>query len=228
MVTAYAEAKGREIQKMRRDRHAGVVGSAWMIKHEVAVVHRKRQCAARRKLPTDHLLDMRHHRPQRRHREMQIGEALVIGAVGAEERLVELEQHHRTGPHGEFAAAMNHQRHAASGIARETIAVVVGLKHLAVFAPHRGEGAVTAADQGGADVDGIHRGAKWHIGGRIKFASVGKMLEQLREAEKTLPENPWDAKDNGAQFAKILDEFRALNGRMASFEQTVLGRLEKL
>ena len=59
-----------------------------------------------------------------------------------------------------------------------------------------------------------------------EFASAMQQLSA--EAEKTLPENPWDAEDNGAQFAQILDEFRALNGRMASFEQTVLGRLEKL
>jgi len=59
-----------------------------------------------------------------------------------------------------------------------------------------------------------------------EFASAMQQLSA--EAEKTLPENPWDVKDNGAQFAQILDEFRALNGQMASFEQTVLGRLEKL
>ena len=59
-----------------------------------------------------------------------------------------------------------------------------------------------------------------------EFASAMQQLSA--EAEKTLPENPWDAEDNGAQFAQILDEFRALNGRMTSFEQTVLGRLEKL
>ncbi|MFN2621490.1 MAG: nucleotide exchange factor GrpE [Chthoniobacterales bacterium] len=59
-----------------------------------------------------------------------------------------------------------------------------------------------------------------------EFASAMQQLSA--EAEKTLPENAWDGADNGAQFAQILDEFRALNGRMASFEQTVLNRLEKL
>jgi molecular chaperone GrpE (heat shock protein) len=59
-----------------------------------------------------------------------------------------------------------------------------------------------------------------------EFASAMQQLSA--EAEKTLPENAWGGEDNGAQFAQILDEFRALNGRMASFEQTVLGRLEKL
>ncbi|HZE58858.1 MAG TPA: nucleotide exchange factor GrpE [Chthoniobacterales bacterium] len=59
-----------------------------------------------------------------------------------------------------------------------------------------------------------------------EFASAMQQLSA--EAEKTLPENAWDAEGNGAQFAQILDEFRALNGRMTSFEQTVLGRLEKL
>src|SRR5437763_8653622 len=59
-----------------------------------------------------------------------------------------------------------------------------------------------------------------------EFASAMQQLSA--EAEKTLPENAWDSEGNAAQFALILDEVRALNGRMASFEQTVLGRLEKL
>jgi len=59
-----------------------------------------------------------------------------------------------------------------------------------------------------------------------EFASAMQQLSA--EAEKTLPENAWDAGESGAQFAQILDEFRALNGRMTTFEQTVLGRLEKL
>jgi molecular chaperone GrpE (heat shock protein) len=58
-----------------------------------------------------------------------------------------------------------------------------------------------------------------------EFASAMQQLSA--EAEKTLPENAWDG-DNAEQFAQILDEFRALNGRMTSFEQTVLRRLEKL
>src|SRR5947207_14768267 len=58
-----------------------------------------------------------------------------------------------------------------------------------------------------------------------EFASAMQQLSA--EAEKALPENAWDAEDNGAQFAQILDEFRALNGRMTSFEQLGLGRLEK-
>jgi len=59
-----------------------------------------------------------------------------------------------------------------------------------------------------------------------EFASAMQQLSA--EAEKTLPENAWDADGNGARFAQILDEFRALNGRMTSFEQIVLSRLEKL
>jgi molecular chaperone GrpE (heat shock protein) len=59
-----------------------------------------------------------------------------------------------------------------------------------------------------------------------EFASAMQQLSA--EAEKTLPETPWDNHDSGEQFAQILDEFRALNGRMTSFEQTVLRRLEKL
>ena len=59
-----------------------------------------------------------------------------------------------------------------------------------------------------------------------EFASAMQQLSA--EAEKTMPENAWDVAQNGEQFAQILDEFRALNGRMTSFEQVVLGRLEKL
>ena len=59
-----------------------------------------------------------------------------------------------------------------------------------------------------------------------EFASAMQQLSA--EAEKTLPEKTWDKNQNGEQFAQILEEFRRLNGRMTSFEQTVLGRLEKL
>src|SRR6266851_8083481 len=82
---------------------------------------------------------------------------------------------------------MDHQGFAVAGVAREAIAVVIGLQHLAAFAPHRGEGAVAAAEHGGADVDRIHRGAERHVGGRIELAGIGKMLEQFRKGEKALP-----------------------------------------
>jgi molecular chaperone GrpE (heat shock protein) len=59
-----------------------------------------------------------------------------------------------------------------------------------------------------------------------EFASAMQQLSA--EAEKTLPENAWDESRSGEQFAQILDEFRCLNSRMESFEQTVLRRLEKL
>jgi molecular chaperone GrpE (heat shock protein) len=59
-----------------------------------------------------------------------------------------------------------------------------------------------------------------------EFASAMQQLSA--EAEKTLPENGWDKQQSGQQFAQILAEFRALNGRMTTFEQAVLGRLEKL
>jgi hypothetical protein len=71
--------------------------------------------------------------------------------------------------------------------AREAIAVVIGLQHLAAFAPHRGDGAVAAAEHGGADVDRIHRGAERHVGGRIELAGIGKMLEQFGKGKKALP-----------------------------------------
>jgi molecular chaperone GrpE (heat shock protein) len=54
-------------------------------------------------------------------------------------------------------------------------------------------------------------------------------MQQLSaEAEKTLPESSRNGSMNGEQFAKILQEFRTLNGRMNGFEKAVLGRLEKL
>src|SRR3954462_13041884 len=59
-----------------------------------------------------------------------------------------------------------------------------------------------------------------------EFASAMRRLSA--EAEKTLPDNDWDENQSAEQFAQILDEFRSLNGRMASFEQTVVRRLEKL
>lgn len=59
-----------------------------------------------------------------------------------------------------------------------------------------------------------------------EFASAMQQLSA--EAEKTLPEEDWKDDQSGEQFAQILEEFRALNGRMTSFEQAVVGRLEKL
>lgn len=59
-----------------------------------------------------------------------------------------------------------------------------------------------------------------------EFASAMQQLSA--EAEKTMPEDAWNDDQSGEQFTQILEEFRSLNGRMASFEQTVIGRLEKL
>jgi molecular chaperone GrpE (heat shock protein) len=59
-----------------------------------------------------------------------------------------------------------------------------------------------------------------------EFASAMQQLSA--EAEKTLPEDGPDAGKSAEQFAQILEEFRSLNGRMASFEKAVLSRLEKL
>lgn len=59
-----------------------------------------------------------------------------------------------------------------------------------------------------------------------EFASAMQQLSA--EAEKTLPTNGWHDDHNAEQFAQILEEFRALNGRMTSFEKSVLSRLEKL
>ena len=59
-----------------------------------------------------------------------------------------------------------------------------------------------------------------------EFASAMQQLSA--EAEKTMPDDRWDENQDGRQFAQILDEFRSLNRRMTSFEETVLNRLEKL
>src|SRR6266404_7178565 len=59
-----------------------------------------------------------------------------------------------------------------------------------------------------------------------EFASTMQQLSA--EAEKTLPENARDDRQGSEQFTQILKEFQVLNGRMTSFEQAVLGRLEKL
>ena len=60
-----------------------------------------------------------------------------------------------------------------------------------------------------------------------EFASTMQQLSA--EAEKTLPQNAWEDLNHSAeQFAQILEEFRALNGRLNNFEETVARRLEKL
>ena len=59
-----------------------------------------------------------------------------------------------------------------------------------------------------------------------EFASTMQQLSA--EAEKTLPDNSWHDDQSAEQFAQILEEFRALNGRITSFEKSILGRLEKL
>jgi len=59
-----------------------------------------------------------------------------------------------------------------------------------------------------------------------EFASTMQQLSA--EAAKAAPENAWGPNQSDARFAQILVEFRVLNNRMTSFEQTVLGRLEKL
>ena len=59
-----------------------------------------------------------------------------------------------------------------------------------------------------------------------EFASAMQQLSA--EAEKTLPENgPGDGRASSEQFAQILDEIRALNGRLQNLEETVASGLEK-
>jgi molecular chaperone GrpE (heat shock protein) len=60
-----------------------------------------------------------------------------------------------------------------------------------------------------------------------EFASAMQQLSA--EAEKILPDRAWDeGSGSGEQFSQILEEFRSLNGRMTTFEENVMGRLEKL
>jgi molecular chaperone GrpE (heat shock protein) len=59
-----------------------------------------------------------------------------------------------------------------------------------------------------------------------EFASAMQQLSA--EASKALPEGARSDQQGGEQFAQILAELRTLNGRMSSFEEAVLGRLEKL
>jgi molecular chaperone GrpE (heat shock protein) len=59
-----------------------------------------------------------------------------------------------------------------------------------------------------------------------EFASAMQQLSA--EAEKTMPDRPWEMGGSAQQFSQILGEFRALNGRMTAFEENVLSRLQKL
>ncbi len=59
-----------------------------------------------------------------------------------------------------------------------------------------------------------------------EFASTMQQLSA--EAEKALPENAWEDGNNSEQFAQILREFSALNGRLQSLEETVANRLGKV
>ena len=59
-----------------------------------------------------------------------------------------------------------------------------------------------------------------------EFASAMQQLSA--EAEKTLPENGLgEGSATSEQFAQILAEIRALNGRLQNLEETVASRLEK-
>jgi molecular chaperone GrpE (heat shock protein) len=61
----------------------------------------------------------------------------------------------------------------------------------------------------------------------IKIADefTSAMQQLSAEAEKTLPENPWED-DSGEQFGRILREFGALNERLQGLEETVARRLK--
>jgi molecular chaperone GrpE (heat shock protein) len=58
-----------------------------------------------------------------------------------------------------------------------------------------------------------------------EFASTMQQLSA--EAEKALPDETGQERGHGEQFAQILREFSALNGRLQSLEETVANRVEK-
>ena len=59
-----------------------------------------------------------------------------------------------------------------------------------------------------------------------EFASTMQQLSA--EAEKALPEQTREEGSHGEQFAHILREFSALNGRLESLEETVASRLGRI
>lgn len=64
----------------------------------------------------------------------------------------------------------------------------------------------------------------------IKIADefTSTMQQLSAEAEKVLPTDAWEeGNGSGAQFAQILQEFSALNGRLQRLEGAVASRLEK-
>src|SRR6202045_3817796 len=64
---------------------------------------------------------------------------------------------------------------------------------------------------------------------KIHDEFTSTMQQLSAEAEKTLPSDAWeDGNNSPEQFAQILEEFRALNGRLTNFEETVARRFEKL
>ena len=63
---------------------------------------------------------------------------------------------------------------------------------------------------------------------KITDEFTSTMQQLSAEAEKALPENAWEDGNNSEQFAQILREFSALNGRLQSLEETVASRLGKI
>ena len=104
-IAARAEAERRQIHQMACDGEACLVDGARMAQQQIAVIHRQRQRPARLQFAGDQVVDIR--TPIALSvaiGRMHVGEALVVHAVGREERLVELEQRHRSRPHREFTA----------------------------------------------------------------------------------------------------------------------------
>lgn len=63
---------------------------------------------------------------------------------------------------------------------------------------------------------------------KITDEFTSAMQQLSAEAEKTLPENGWEDRNNSEQFARILREFSTLNGRLQSLEETVASRGRKV
>jgi molecular chaperone GrpE (heat shock protein) len=63
---------------------------------------------------------------------------------------------------------------------------------------------------------------------KITDEFTSAMQQLSAEAEKAIPENAWEEGNSSEEFAQILREFSALNGRLQSLEETVASRLGKI
>jgi hypothetical protein len=59
-------------------------------------------------------------------------------------------------------------------------------------------------------MDGIHRGAKRHVRGRVEFAGVGEMFEQLDRAKRCRSLSPWGSISVESDFGTTVMLFQQL------------------